>query len=69
MFYNTDKRNKYIERKRVVKDGNKIDKGFNFYPNGNIMGEFYYKNGKTDSIAKFFHINGTVALIETYKMV
>lgn len=67
LFYNTDnKGNKYIERKRVVKDGKKIDKGFNFYPNGNIMGEFYYKNGKADSIARYFHINGTIGLIETY---
>ena len=35
LFYNTDnKGEKYIESKRVVLDGKKIDKGFNFYPNG-----------------------------------
>jgi antitoxin component YwqK of YwqJK toxin-antitoxin module len=68
LFYNTDEKgNKYIERKRIVSEGKIKDKGFDFYSNGNIKGEFYFKDGKSDSIARHFNINGNVELIETYK--
>ncbi len=58
---------KYKSALREVKDGNRINKGFQFYPDGNVQWEYYYENGLQNGTAKMYYENGKLEAELNYK--
>jgi len=59
---------KYKQRVREVKDGKRIKKGFDYYPNGNVNVEYLYdKNGQITGSVKIYYPEGQIYSTEEYE--
>ena len=70
IFYELDPKTtkKYKKSLREVKEGKRVNKGFDYYPNGSINAEFPYdNNGLITGTVKYFYENGQLGATIEFK--